>query len=277
MNNESPLSKTAYQNSLYTETIYARIQHATLDICYDTTSFSLLINPLPQLNLEDTYVLCPDSPDLVIDAGIFETYEWRNESNDVVGTEQNFAVTDLGIYQLTVTETTNGIECSNTTTFEVVSSGAPETISISSNGFSDIITLTIAATGIGTFEYSIDGVNYQPSNEFEVFPGEYTVFVRDPFACRILTDTIFVMGYEKFFTPNGDNSHENWNVIGATAFPNATVTIYNRYGQLLKQMGANSIGWDGTYLGNPVPSTDYWFRFDTGEGQQMTGHFALKR
>ena len=277
MNNESPVSKTAYQNSLYTETIYARVQHINLDTCYDTTSFSLLINPLPQLDLEDTYVLCPDSPDLVIDVGIFETYEWRNQSNDIVGIEQNFAVTDLGIYQLTVTETINGVECSNTTTFEVVSSGAPETISIASSGFSDIITLTIAATGIGTFEYSIDGVNYQTSNEFEVFPGEYTVFVRDPFACRILTDTIFVMGYEKFFTPNGDNSHENWNVIGATAFPNATVTIYNRYGQLLKQIGANSIGWDGTYLGNPVPSTDYWFRFDTGEGQQMTGHFALKR
>jgi gliding motility-associated-like protein len=277
MNNESPVSKTAYQNSSLTETIYARIQHTTLDICYDTTSFSLLINPLPELNLDETYVICPDSPDLVIDAGIFETYEWRNESNNVVGTEQNFAVTELGTYQLTVTETANGITCSNTKTFEVVSSGAPETISISSSGFSDSITLAIAATGIGVFEYSIDGVNYQSSNEFEVFPGDYTVYVRDPFACRTLTDTIFVMGYEKFFTPNGDNSHENWNVIGATAFPDAKVTIYNRYGQLLIQMDANSIGWDGTYLGNPVPSSDYWFRFDTGEGQQMTGHFALKR
>ncbi|WP_350292612.1 T9SS type B sorting domain-containing protein [uncultured Croceitalea sp.] len=277
MNNDNPLSKTTYQNTLLDETIYVRIQHVSLDSCYDTTSFPLLINSLPQPTLEDRYVICPDSPDLVIDAGVFESYQWEDAAGNSVGNEQTFAVLDLGEYALTVTETVNGLACSNTRNFEVVSSGAPDSFTVNTSGFSDVIRLEVEALGIGEFEYSIDGSLYQSSNSFEVFPGEYTVYVRDIFECRTLSETIFLMGYQKFFTPNGDGENENWNVIGAERLLNATVTIYDRYGKLIKRIPANDLGWDGYYNGNPVPEADYWFKFDTGEGQQMTGHFALKR
>ncbi|WP_146743712.1 T9SS type B sorting domain-containing protein, partial [Aequorivita sp. CIP111184] len=39
-------------------------------------------------------------------------------------------------------------------------------------------------------------------------------------------------------------------------------------------------GWDGTYGGSPLPSSDYWFRIEyTEEGQtkEFKGHFTLKR
>ncbi|WP_422080547.1 T9SS type B sorting domain-containing protein [Ulvibacterium sp.] len=36
-------------------------------------------------------------------------------------------------------------------------------------------------------------------------------------------------------------------------------------------------GWDGTFRGVAMPSSDYWFRYELGEGRSFTGHFTLKR
>ena len=143
--------------------------------------------------------------------------------------------------------------------------------------FSDEISLVINARGIGEFEYSIDGVNYQQNNEFIVFPGNYTVYVRDLYNCRTLMEEFIVLGYQKFFTPNGDGTNENWQIIGAEHYPEAFIYIYDRYGKLIKQLLPKDKGWDGTYLGQPMPSSDYWFKFENDKGKVFTGHFTLKR
>jgi gliding motility-associated-like protein len=51
---------------------------------------------------------------------------------------------------------------------------------------------------------------------------------------------------------------------------------------LLKQITptATSQGWDGTYIGASMPSTDYWFTIEYKENDQQKlfkAHFALKR
>ncbi len=277
MNNSNALSKTNYGNAQMNEIIYARVQHRQVTDCYAVNHFSLYINPLPDSGLEEIYVICPDSPDLQIDGGIFESWEWRNNEGNILGNQQTQNIVELGTYTLTVTQTTNGILCEKTVAFEVVSSGAPDSFTLDTSGLSDRITLTIDVVGVGDFEYSVDGKNYQMDNQFEVFPGSYTVYVRDPFECRTLSRDIVAMGYENFFTPNGDGVHENWNVIGTELFPEARLYIYDRYGKLLGQISPQGPGWDGNYLGRPLPSSDYWFKFEYGEGEVFTGHFALKR
>lgn len=277
INNGNALSSTDYSNTQMNEVIYTRVQHRQLTDCYAINQFSLLVNSLPSPNLEEVYVICPDSPDLQIDGGIFESWEWRNAEGNILGNQQTQNIVELGTYSLSISQTTNGIVCEKTTSFEVVSSGAPDSFTVSTSGLSDRITLTIEALGIGDFEYSIDGDNYQTDNQFEVFPGSYTVYVRDPFECRTLTQDIIAMGYEKFFTPNGDGIHENWNIIGTEFFPESRLYIYDRYGKLLQQVSTQGPGWDGSYLGRPLPSSDYWFKFEYGEGEVFTGHFALKR
>ncbi|RZJ34481.1 MAG: T9SS type B sorting domain-containing protein, partial [Flavobacterium sp.] len=40
------------------------------------------------------------------------------------------------------------------------------------------------------------------------------------------------------------------------------------------------LGWDGTYNGQPMPSTDYWFTVfyaEAGANKEFKAHFALKR
>jgi gliding motility-associated-like protein len=276
-NNTNTLDSSAFTNVLNQETIYARVQPTNLDNCYATTSFEIIINSLPQINLEERYVICPDSPALVIDGGDFESWSWQNFDGVELSTIRNFNVSDLGAYQLTVSQTTNGVRCENSQSFEVLSSGAPETMEVEVNGFSDQIEITINATGTGPFEYSVDGENYQASNEFVVFPGEHTVFVRDLLECRVISEDVIAIGYQRFFTPNGDGNNEYWNIIGGELYPDSQVFIYDRYGKFLKQMSSTSKGWDGTMNGISLPESDYWFKYSYSDNQIITGHFTLKR
>ena len=55
------------------------------------------------------------------------------------------------------------------------------------------------------------------------------------------------------------------------------VYIFDRFGKLLKQLDPLSNGWDGTYLGKPMPATDYWFRTFLEDGREFKGHFSLVR
>ncbi|MDB4114903.1 T9SS type B sorting domain-containing protein, partial [Flavobacteriaceae bacterium] len=62
--------------------------------------------------------------------------------------------------------------------------------------------------------------------------------------------------------------------------PGANIYIFDRYGKLLKQISPLTPGWDGTYNGNALPSSDYWFRVEyTEQGiqKEIRGHFSLKR
>ncbi|MCT8340448.1 T9SS type B sorting domain-containing protein [Flavobacteriaceae bacterium TK19130] len=45
-------------------------------------------------------------------------------------------------------------------------------------------------------------------------------------------------------------------------------------------MSPTGAGWDGTYNGAPLPSSDYWFRVEytqDGDAREFRGHFTLKR
>ena len=88
-----------------------------------------------------------------------------------------------------------------------------------------------------------------------------------------------MIGYKKFFTPNGDGIHDNWKILGIREDfqPNSRVYIFDRYGKLLKELDPITQGWDGTYLGRPMPQTDYWFRVFLEDGREFNGHFSLVR
>lgn len=274
---EGHLSKGNYINTASSEVIYARVQQSQLASCYDVTSFNLMVNPLPQPLLEETYVICPDHPDLILDAGIFESYVWTDGQGNVIGSQQILEIHELGTYELMVTETQNGITCTNQVGFEVISSGAPDSFTVQTDGFSDRVAITVDAIGIGDFEYSMDGFTFQASNQFEVFPGQYTIYVRDLFGCRTLEKNIVVVGFQKFFTPNGDGVNDHWNIVEGQHYMDSQLFIYDRLGKLLVQIAPSGMGWDGTYLGKPMPSSDYWFRYEYDNGKVQTGHFSLKR
>jgi gliding motility-associated-like protein len=48
--------------------------------------------------------------------------------------------------------------------------------------------------------------------------------------------------------------------------PKSTITIFNRYGKLLKEISPTSLGWNGTFNGHPLPA-DYWFNLTFEDGK----------
>nr|WP_294783981.1 T9SS type B sorting domain-containing protein [uncultured Flavobacterium sp.] len=82
--------------------------------------------------------------------------------------------------------------------------------------------------------------------------------------------------YPKFFTPNGDGYNDTWAIDPDYLAPNSSIRIYNRYGKLIKELAINA-SWNGTYVGQLQPASDYWFTAISFDGKEFRGHFTLKR
>ncbi|MBD0850851.1 T9SS type B sorting domain-containing protein [Maribacter arenosus] len=140
--------------------------------------------------------------------------------------------------------------------------------------------------GNGDYEYAINGGDFQDDPIFnDVPPGINTVIVNDKNGCGTTEPLEFlVVGYPKFFTPNTDGFHDYWNVLGIETLIDPVVHIFDRYGKLIKQLDATTIGWDGTFNGRPMPSSDYWFKMEYSRDEEgvvvarsLRTHFTLKR
>ena len=126
-------------------------------------------------------------------------------------------------------------------------------------------------------------VNLQTFKDSNVFsgvkPGFHTVYVRDKNDCGTVKKNIAVIGFPKFFTPNGDGYNDTWHVYGINTpdQANSEVYIFDRYGKLIIQLNPLGTGWDGTYNGASMPTSDYWFYLKLQDNKIFRGHFSLKQ
>ncbi|MDR2221963.1 MAG: T9SS type B sorting domain-containing protein [Flavobacteriaceae bacterium] len=144
-----------------------------------------------------------------------------------------------------------------------------------------------SGTLITTYEFALnDGIFQSGRTFYNVSNGTHKVWVRGTSkvakACPQYKE-FFVLGYMKYFTPNGDGFNDTWNIPALKGHPEAVIYIFDRYGKLIKQISPMGEGWDGTFNGKPMPSTDYWFTVEYKvEGTPSRkvshkGHFSLKR
>lgn len=151
------------------------------------------------------------------------------------------------------------------------------------DAFSKNHLVTVTSPVGANFVYQLDSGPFQTSPLFEnVASGLHSITVNDVNGCSTLTDTnVFVIGYPKFFTPNGDTHNDNWNISGLSDQPNCRIYIFDRYSKLLKDISPKDTkGWDGTYIGRPMPAADYWFTVEYAEQniiKEFKAHFSLKR
>ena len=132
------------------------------------------------------------------------------------------------------------------------------------------------------YSYQLDYGPFQESPVFEnVASGMHSLTVKDVNGCSELTnDNVLVINYPKYFTPNGDGFNDTWNIFGLKDQLDSRIYIFDRYGKLLKEISPNGSGWDGTYIGQPMPATDYWFTVEYSEQnsvKKFKAHFSLKR
>ncbi len=244
---------------------------------------------------------CEDDPDIILSAlnspagPDIVNVTWSVDYEDD-GTIDAVLASGPGATQLTVTSPNSGryyveIETSMATIITddilITYYGMPvldEVIILSD--MSDSNNIEIVVDGDGAYEYAINGGEFQDSPIFlDVPPGVNTVIINDKNGCGT-TDPIpfLVVGYPKFFTPNADGVNDFWNIKGIETLVSPVIFIFDRYGKLLKQMEQNTLGWDGTYIGKPMPASDYWFKMEYSRDEQgiivaktLKNHFSLVR
>ncbi|WP_026711746.1 T9SS type B sorting domain-containing protein, partial [Flavobacterium filum] len=288
----------AYQNvTPMVETMYAvLVNPATVSNCPTLVPIVLTVNKLPEPTPQPgTLCVDPQTGDLLNTytltsnlSGTTHTFVWTDSTGTILGTAPNLTVDTPGSY--TVVATNIATQCVSLPVTTLVVQSQQATLSYTqSNYFSNSATITIIATGTSipdqgnsNYVYSLDYGPFQTSNVFtNVSAGLHIVTVQDLNGCSDATIEVFVVDYPKFFTPNGDGINDTWNIfsLGETQ-PNAKIYIFDRYGKFIKQISPAGNGWNGTYNGEQLPSTDYWFSVEyqeNGQNKVFKAHFSLKR
>lgn len=252
------------------QNIFAKITNGP--DCFGISSIDLKVNRNQPANFTDsTLYLCPlQSIDLSVNP-VFSSYAWTTGANTPL-----ISISQANTYTITVTDA-NGCEARKS--FMVLDSSAPSITAVQIEQFqatgSDI---QITVTGSGLYEYSLNGTDFQNSATFtNVSPNAYVLTVRDTHGCGKDTEPIYVLDYPRFFTPNGDGFNDLWQIKNLEFVSKAQMRIFDRMGKLLQEQTEASAGWDGTFLGNPLPADDYWFSIQFDTFKTLSGHFCLKR
>ncbi|MBE0675333.1 MAG: T9SS type B sorting domain-containing protein, partial [Bacteroidales bacterium] len=115
--------------------------------------------------------------------------------------------------------------------------------------------------------------------------GEYVVEVIDNNQCIIHDTTLLVSTNESClkipttFTPNGDGINDTWEIVNMDLYPESTMEIFNRWGDLLYQASPYyGNEWDGTFNDREMPIDSYHFVLRPGGGRKpITGNVTIIR
>ncbi len=222
----------------------------------------------PQFEEEVQVTLCDGQAQLNAVEG-FENYQW---SNGAEGT--SILVTESGQYDVTLFTA----ECSYVQQFVVANSQEIEIEELVVNDFSQRNEVYISIRDQDeNIRFSIDGGSaFQDSNRFSnLLPGIYDLVITNE--CTFIERTVVVGGLSSFFTPNNDGVNDIWELENSEFFPDFMISIYDRYGRLLSTFNNANNGWDGTFNGRLIPSSEYWYKLELSSDRIVHGHFSLKR
>ena len=220
---------------------------------------------------DETVVLCP-AKTVTIQAPISGlNYVWY-PGGEIT---QDITVSTIGNYVVNISSPI-ATSCGSKKTFNVIERPAPLISNIEINENSIRIFLTDPQD---YYEFSIDGDLFQKSNEFNYIPtGTKTAYVRDTNSCHLDSFPFTIFSIAAYFTPNNDGINDTWLIPEMKDYPGSNVKIYNRYGKLLKQMNAGTVGWSGKFNNQDLPAEDYWYVLKLDPTKpEIRGHFTLKR
>ncbi|MBU2996961.1 T9SS type B sorting domain-containing protein [Cellulophaga baltica] len=283
VNGENALDVNHFKTS-GTETVYVRLSSFENPKCYDVSQdFNLIISEEIEEDFPLVVYQCEGESNVVVGDDTPDTsYSYMWDSGEDTAT---INVPSSGVYELTITNAIGAIICSETFEIEVIVSLSPEISNVIIDDLQEENSVTIETTTNGDYEYKLDNGAYQSSPIFkDVLAGEHIVYVNDLNGCGEVSESIVVIGFLKFFTPNSDGINDSWSIAGWDELTDASVLIFDRYGKLIKQLSTTDPDWEGFYNGIQMPASDYWFKLTyvnndgaRTEAKYLNSHFSLKR
>ena len=134
-------------------------------------------------------------------------------------------------------------------------------------------TVTLNGSGGQTYFWNPQqSIKYSNTQNPDVYPTTTTTYslqAIDEHGCSGYdTVTVFVRPYDGLiiyntFTPNNDGENDTWVIPNIAKYPDNKLEIYNRYGQLVFKRNSYNNEWDGTYLGQALPTGTYFYYLDS--------------
>lgn len=99
----------------------------------------------------------------------------------------------------------------------------------------------------------------------------YKLNVSSAMGCGTASDSVFIRVYKKItipnvFSPNGDGINDTWNILQLNTYPEADLSVFNRYGQKVYESAGYAKQWDGKLKGKPLPLGTYYYIIDLKNG-----------
>jgi gliding motility-associated-like protein len=290
--------------------IFVRISNKNNNNCISAGKFNIVINKIPLPNsVDEEVILCigniedaPRTYTVELDGNTYtsgDQYQWyynnmpiANATNPVHYAEREglYEVKVFRNYENNTTTNNDNSTCEGFSIFNVKESNIPvlyaDDITIIDDSNNNTITINTTNLGIGNYEFALNVANgnFQDEPFFENIPaGIHKIYSRDKNGCGYTVLEVSVLGFPKFFTPNGDGQNDTWRIPGANSdfYPSSNIHIFDRFGKIITSLNPNDPGWDGTLNGKYLPSTDYWFSVELKDKQGniriKNGHFSLIR
>lgn len=248
-----------------------------LNVCaWDTTTLTVVVKPIPVLTSQDistcigqevTISSIPDLPN--------GTFNWSNNT-----TANQFIITADTSTFYTATYTLDGCT-SLMDTVNVVVNALP-IVTITPNGPTTFCAEASVELTSSSNYGNLWSTNENTQNITASVSGTYELMVTDSNGCVdsasiVITNSgVPCLQIGGVFTPNGDGSNDTWQIIGIENYPDATVEIFNRWGQQLFFSKGYSVPWNGTYNNESLPTGDYFYIIDLGINDPIKGALTIK-
>ncbi len=233
--------------------------------CMGSVSVTITQPAVLNIEMEHTNAYCAGGAtgtgNAIISGGTLPyTYAWSNGASST-------AISGLaaGVYTITVTDdhscfVIDSIKITQTDSVRVDFTMEPVSCIDQHDG-----KLTAYAHG-GNGDYSYAWSNGSTISTIEnLMSGPYQITVTDLMGCSgkgeatVTKIEIECINIPTCFTPNEDGLNDIWVIKDADLYPEFSLKIYNRWGQIVYDLDGNYVPWDGMYKGNPLPAETYYY------------------
>lgn len=271
------------------------------DICFDTTSVTVVTVP-PDIEYKTgSYINCVNSSvlidlDIQSERDYYVYWPYLDQSQPLKNTDTLNYVVQQSEWLPFILEDSAGCRLLDSVKIEVSSPGFV-TASVDRTNVlpGETVTLSVDPGQGFTYQWSpanaVSDPNESVTTAVIVQPTSFIIVVKDSLGCTASDAIIIDLKSEDYcnnsyifipsaFSPNNDGKNDVWRVR-SVVMEQVIVRIYNRWGELVFGTYVVDDGWDGTFKGEPAEAGVYGYVVEVkctgGETYTAKGDITLMR
>jgi len=133
-----------------------------------------------------------------------------------------------------------------------------DTVEMASN---QTVYVKFKPTAIGNYADSIVNISEGADSKIVVLTGKSSFGRTNSYNNHLSANNII--------TPNGDGRNDTWVIKNIEQYPNNTVRVTDKFGNVIYSTKRYNNDWGGTYNNAPLAQGTYYYVVDFGEGEDL--------